>query len=310
MPYEMRRTKQALADKEVVRILETASDGTFALAPQSEEDFPYAVPISFAYDKARQSIYFHSALTGHKVDALAHNPRASFCVIAQDEVVPDMFATSYRSVIAFGVVSLVEDAEERIGAFQALGHKYSRGLKKELAHEIESNGPHAAVYRFDIERATGKQASKAVVARAEERRVSPAVHKSMQGNKRANTKPELLMRERLREAGLTGYRLQWKVPGRPDIAWPGKKVAIFVNGCFWHRCPHCKPSMPSKNIEYWTIKFEKNQERDAQSVAQLKEMGWTVHTVWECQLKKKAIDETMAELLPQLAAELGHKLPE
>ena len=58
---------------------------------------------------------------------------------------------------------------------------------------------------------------------------SEAVHKSMQSNKRQNTKPELLVRKRLREAGLTGYRLQWKVPGRPDVAWPAKRVALFVN---------------------------------------------------------------------------------
>ena len=56
----------------------------------------------------------------------------------------------------------------------------------------------------------------------------------MKGNKRSNTKPELLVRERLRAAGLTGYRLQWKVPGHPDVAWPGKRVALFVNG-YSHR---------------------------------------------------------------------------
>ena len=130
----------------------------------------------------------------------------------------------------------------------------------------------------------------------------------MQGNKRANTKPELVVRQRLREAGLTGYRLQWKVPGHPDIAWPGKKVAIFVNGCFWHRCPHCKPPQPKSNIQYWVLKFERNEQRDAEVLARLTEMGWTVHVVWECQLKKKTIDATMAELLPQLAAELGKPL--
>ncbi|MEE0262695.1 MAG: NUDIX domain-containing protein, partial [Collinsella sp.] len=71
-----------------------------------------------------------------------------------------------------------------------------------------------------------------------------AIKKSMKGNKRANTKPELLVRQRLRAAGLTGYRLEWKVPGKPDIAFPGRKIAIFVNGCFWHRCPKCNPSQP------------------------------------------------------------------
>lgn len=135
-----------------------------------------------------------------------------------------------------------------------------------------------------------------------------AVHKSMQGNKRANTKPELLVRERLRKAGLTGYRLQWKVPGHPDIAWPGKRVALEVRGCFWHRCPHCKPSTPKKNTEYWEAKFARNVERDADNVRKLEEMGWRVHVIWECQLKKSAIDATMADLLPKLAAELGKEL--
>ena len=137
---------------------------------------------------------------------------------------------------------------------------------------------------------------------------SEAVRKSMQGNKRSNTKPELLVRARLREAGLTGYRLQWKVPGRPDVAWPGKRVCIMVNGCFWHRCPHCKPRLPKSNVEYWVVKFERNVERDERSQAALEAMGWKVHVVWECQLKKKTIDSTMAELLPQLAEELGKEL--
>ena len=130
----------------------------------------------------------------------------------------------------------------------------------------------------------------------------------MQGNKRANTKPELLMRERLREAGLGGYRLQWKVAGHPDIAWPGKKVCVFVNGCFWHRCPHCKLSTPKKNVEYWTAKFERNVERDRENVAALEADGWRVHVVWECELKKKTIDATLAKLLPELASELGKEI--
>ena len=138
--------------------------------------------------------------------------------------------------------------------------------------------------------------------------VTEAVHKSMQSNKRKDTRPELLMRARLREAGLTGYRLQWKVPGRPDIAWPGKKVALFVNGCFWHRCPHCNLPVPKSNVEYWVMKFDRNVERDAQNLADLEAAGWRVHVVWECQLKKKAIDATLAELFPVLADELGKEL--
>ncbi len=137
---------------------------------------------------------------------------------------------------------------------------------------------------------------------------SYAVHKSMQGNKRKDTKPELLVRQRLREAGLGGYRLQWKVPGRPDVAWPGKKVALFIHGCYWHRCPHCNLSLPKKNTEYWEAKFSRNQERDAQNMEKLKAMGWTAHVVWECELKKAKREETFANLLPRLAEELGKPL--
>ena len=135
-----------------------------------------------------------------------------------------------------------------------------------------------------------------------------AVHKSMQGNKRKDTKPELLVRARLREAGLGGYRLQWKVPGHPDIAWPGKRVAVEIRGCFWHRCPHCNPSTPSKNVDYWQRKFQRNQQRDAENLEKLTAAGWRVHVVWECQLKKKAIEATMTRLLPELASELGKEL--
>lgn len=137
---------------------------------------------------------------------------------------------------------------------------------------------------------------------------SSTTTKVMKANKRSNTKPELLVRQRLRAAGLTGYRLQWKVPGRPDIAWPGKKVALFVNGCFWHRCPHCKLPLPKSNVEYWSVKFERNQARDERSMLALKESGWSVHVIWECQLKKKAIDGTFEALLPLLAEELGKSL--
>ena len=134
------------------------------------------------------------------------------------------------------------------------------------------------------------------------------VRKSMQGNKNKDTKPELVMRARLRAAGLTGYRLQWKAPGRPDIAWPGKRVCIQVMGCFWHRCPHCRPSTPKSHVEYWHVKFERNVERDERTLAQLRKEGWAVHVVWECQLKKKTIDETLRELFPLLSQELGKPL--
>lgn len=121
-------------------------------------------------------------------------------------------------------------------------------------------------------------------------------------DKRANTKPELLVRQRLRAAGLTGYRLEWKVPGKPDIAFPGRKIAIFVNGCFWHRCPKCNPSQPKRNVEFWEAKFRRNVERDRAAVAALTQMGWTPITIWECDLKKDRIDATMEKVIEQVRA--------
>lgn len=134
--------------------------------------------------------------------------------------------------------------------------------------------------------------------------IPQAVRNSMKGNKGKDTSPELIVRKRLREAGLGGYRLQWKVPGRPDIAWPGKRIAIFVNGCFWHRCPHCRPPLPKSNLEYWIPKFERNVERDARNIEALEADGWRVHVIWECELKKQTIEHTFFKLIPQIKSEL------
>lgn len=132
--------------------------------------------------------------------------------------------------------------------------------------------------------------------------VSEATHKSMQGNKRANTKPELVMRRELRAAGYPGYRLQWKkVPGHPDIAYPGRKIAIFINGCFWHHHEGCKyATTPKSNVEYWTAKFERNIERDEQVEQELEDMGWRVIVVWECELKKDKLASTVEYVVEQL----------
>jgi DNA mismatch endonuclease (patch repair protein) len=114
---------------------------------------------------------------------------------------------------------------------------------------------------------------------------SEAVRRSMKANRPENTNPELKLRQALIKAGLSGYRLHWKhVPGNPDIAYPGRKVAIFVNGCFWHRCPKCKPKMPKKHRAYWAQKFGSNVARDKRVVSELKEVGWVVLILWECEI--------------------------
>ncbi len=123
--------------------------------------------------------------------------------------------------------------------------------------------------------------------------VSAATHKSMQGNKRRDTKPEVLVRRMLREMGFPGYRCDWgKAPGRPDVAFVGRKLAIEIRGCFWHRCPSCSLSVPKKNLDYWEAKFARNVERDEQNLAALEEAGWKVLVLWEHQLKKKELPAT------------------
>ena len=123
--------------------------------------------------------------------------------------------------------------------------------------------------------------------------VSMATRKSMQGNKRRDTKPEVKVRQMLREMGFTGYRCDWaKAPGRPDVAFVGRRLAIEVRGCFWHRCPVCQMSVPKKNIEYWEEKFARNRERDERNLTALAEQGWNVLVLWEHQLKKKELPAT------------------
>ena len=81
--------------------------------------------------------------------------------------------------------------------------------------------------------------------------LNAGVVRSMKGNKGRGTKPELAVRKALREAGYPGYRLNWKgAPGHPDICYPGRRVAVFVNGCFWHQCPVCRPPLPKHNADY------------------------------------------------------------
>lgn len=103
-----------------------------------------------------------------------------------------------------------------------------------------------------------------------------------------NTKPEIALRKEMWKSGLSGYRLHWKkAAGKPDIAYPKRKLAIFVNGCYWHRCPHCNPSSPKTHKKFWERKFAKNIERDQRKTNELRKAGWSVITVWECQIKEK-----------------------
>lgn len=103
-----------------------------------------------------------------------------------------------------------------------------------------------------------------------------------------DTGPELHLRQALRAAGLRGYRLHYgHAPGRPDVAFVKHKVAVFVHGCFWHGCPHCRPQRPKSNRTFWRVKLERNQARDRRKAGQLRRAGWSVITIWECRLRQR-----------------------
>ena len=125
---------------------------------------------------------------------------------------------------------------------------------------------------------------------------SVAVSRSMQGNRAKDTTPERILRKKLRDCGLVGYRLHSKdVPGRPDIAFTRQRVAIFVHGCFWHRCPHCKLKLPKNNRAFWIKKFRRNRARDQRKARQLRSCGWLVLQTWECKIASQA-DSVVARI--------------
>lgn len=97
---------------------------------------------------------------------------------------------------------------------------------------------------------------------------------------KGNRTTEVALGRLLWAAGMRGYRRQWHVAGRPDFAWPGLKVAVFVDGCFWHGCS-CK-YLPKSNRNFWRSKIESNKRRDRRVTAELRKTGWTVLRIKEC----------------------------
>lgn len=176
--YPMRRHKQQLSQEECFEILERGSSGTLALL--DKQGFPYAVPLSYVFvsGKAIQnetehsadkkpkcpelqdslgSIFFHSALEGHKIDAIRNCANVSFCVIDADEVIPERFTTAYRSVIVFGTAHILKNPEHRRLGLELLGRKYSPGIEDVMQAEIASAYDRTAVIELKIKKITGKE---------------------------------------------------------------------------------------------------------------------------------------------------------
>ena len=151
---QMRRKRQQLTQEESIAILQKATAGTLALL--GDDGYPYVVPISYVYNEGK--LYFHSALNGHKVDAIRKYDKASFCVIEQDDVQPEKYTTFFRSVIAFGRIHIIEDEKEKLEIVRMLGNRYNPNQDDALQKEIESGLSRLLAIRFDIEHLTGKEA--------------------------------------------------------------------------------------------------------------------------------------------------------
>ena len=158
MFHTMRRSGQKLSPQEIIAIFERNTAGVLAL--MGENGYPYALPMSYVY--IDNGIYFHSATEGHKLDCIAHNNQASFCVIDQDEVKPEEFNTYYRSAIAFGKMRVVQDEQEKRAAITLLSEKYSPGHPGR-ENEINQTWDRLCMLFFDIEHMTGK-ASRDLIA--------------------------------------------------------------------------------------------------------------------------------------------------
>ena len=157
----MRRRKQQLDETACREILTQGRECVLALAASdATDDFPYAVPVNYVLREdagGAPHLLIHCAPTGTKLDAIASDPRVSVCVIAQGDVVPEEYTTHFRSVIAFGRASLVEDEEARHSALRALAAKYCPKLPADQTEAEIARFPHAAIIDVTLEHVTGKQ---------------------------------------------------------------------------------------------------------------------------------------------------------
>ncbi|MFT4219340.1 MAG: very short patch repair endonuclease [Microbacterium sp.] len=132
---------------------------------------------------------------------------------------------------------------------------------------------------------------------------SEATRRSMLGNRSRDTTPELAVRRRLHALGYR-YRVDVRpepaIRRRADVVFTRQRVAVFIDGCFWHQCPeHFR--MPAANREYWSAKIERNHERDAETSARLAEAGWTVLRFWE--------HEPVDEIVERIADAVARRRP-
>jgi nitroimidazol reductase NimA-like FMN-containing flavoprotein (pyridoxamine 5'-phosphate oxidase superfamily) len=151
---EMRRKKQLLSEAETIEILQSCTSGVLAVT--GDDDYPYAVPLSYAYTDGK--LFFHLAKEGHKIDGIARNSKVSFCVIKTDDVIQKTFTTHFRSVIVFGRARILTEDSEKKHALECLVEKYSPDYIAEGQVEIENDWNRVCAAEVQIEHMTGKAA--------------------------------------------------------------------------------------------------------------------------------------------------------
>lgn len=151
---DMRRNKQQLSEAETIAILQACTSGVLAVS--GDDGYPYAVPLSYAYQDGK--LFFHFATSGHKLDAIRNNDKASFCVIHTDDVIQETFTTHFRSAIVFGRVRILTEDSQKRYALECLGEKYSPDYRAKGQEEIERSWDRVMAAELLIEHMTGKAA--------------------------------------------------------------------------------------------------------------------------------------------------------
>lgn len=148
---KMKRKKKQLSTEETIELLKKGEEGV--LATTGSDGYPYAVPLNYAYHN--DSIYFHCAQSGHKIDNIHYNSKVSFCVIQDAEIIPEAFNTTFKSAIIFGTATEAFDGEKE-RALRALVHKFSSNHLEAGDKYIQNALDKTRVFKIDIEHISGK----------------------------------------------------------------------------------------------------------------------------------------------------------
>ena len=149
---KLAKQNKAISEEACIELLKNQKRGVLSVL--GDDDYPYAVPLSFIYLNGK--LYFHSAKNGHKIDAVRNYEKASFFVIDRDQIVPEKFTTHYRSVIAFGKVRLIEEVEEMRSIATALAMKYSGDFAEQIPNEFKAYVNNLVIIEMTIEHMTAK----------------------------------------------------------------------------------------------------------------------------------------------------------